>query len=505
MSDQKDVQKSASSDSGSKMTKSPTFTGHYNPELANPVVTSDAKGNNNNRSSNDNNSDSSSLFEERTSPIDKKKLKKWNPERDDFPNIFLSTTDEEKRKALIEKLPPWKVKKMKKAPKIFDTVSGPYNIQFPQDIFVPWICGKAISTYPHLPGKTQRDGDPICDSYCVQLLENNITIAVVADGCNWGRRPMEASNIAKTSFVEYLRNHCAEISDLQDCGHFLLQAISYCHSKVIEGKEDIWEAGTTTLLGGILLPLKSKNEHKNDKTSFAWVSVTIGDCKSYHYSLNTRTILDLTEGNRQNVLDAKDPGGRLGPYVGEGLPDLRNISLRYRLCEEGDIILLLSDGVHDNLDPQTLGKTPGEINSEWNSIPSWNEFPPEISEKELERVKTTYMLRMLADDLVCGGEEVQKMRNKVFSLSAPEDDSPVSPLNITTRIMKHCLNVTARGREWMEQNPKEKLPSDYAAYPGKMDHATCVTIKVGKFENVLSNKLGRQSLSKSSTSGSQAI
>ena len=68
------------------------------------------------------------------------------------------------------------------------------------------------------------------------------------------------------------------------------------------------------------------------------------------------------------------------------------------------------------------------------------------------------MLRMLADDLVCGGEEVQKMRNKVFSLNAPEEDSPTSPLNITTRVMKHCLNVTARGREWMEQNPKEKLP-----------------------------------------------
>jgi hypothetical protein len=66
---------------------------------------------------------------------------------------------------------------------------------------------------------------------------------------------------------------------------------------------------------------------------------------------------------------------------------------------------------------------------------------------------------------------------QVFSFSATDTDA-LSPLNVTSRIMKHCLGVTASGREWMEQNPKDKLPLDYVAYPGKMDHATCVVIKV---------------------------
>jgi serine/threonine protein phosphatase PrpC len=62
----------------------------------------------------------------------------------------------------------------------------------------------------------------------------------------------------------------------------------------------------------------------------------------------------LTKGNRKNVYDARDSGGRLGPYVGEGAPDLRNITANYTICEEDDIILLVSDGVHDNLDPQVI-------------------------------------------------------------------------------------------------------------------------------------------------------
>lgn len=41
----------------------------------------------------------------------------------------------------------------------------------------------------------------------------------------------------------------------------------------------------------------------------------------------------------------------------------------------------------------------------------------------------------------------------------------------------------------MEQNPKDKLPLDYKAYPGKMDHATCVVIKVGKFQTALEKAL----------------
>jgi len=32
----------------------------------------------------------------------------------------------------------------------------------------------------------------------------------------------------------------------------------------------------------------------------------------------------------------------------------------------------------------------------------------------------------------------------------------------------------------MVNQPGKRLPSDYVEYPGKMDHTTCVCIRVGK-------------------------
>ena len=53
----------------------------------------------------------------------------------------------------------------------------------------------------------------------------------------------------------------------------------------------------------------------------------------------------------------RDPGGRLGPYIGpKGGPDLRNLGLFMTLCEQDSLVFILSDGVHDNLDPEVKKK-----------------------------------------------------------------------------------------------------------------------------------------------------
>jgi len=416
----------------------------------------------------------------------KVKSKKYKAD-DDFPSIF---PDFDARTRTFEHLPLIKVKKMKKNPKVLNTVAGPYDIQYPLEIFEPWICGRSISTYPHIPGKPARDGDPICDSYCVQMLEEDSIIALVADGCNWGRRPMEASNAAKSAFIDYLRSRQADIVELRDVGHYLLQALSYCHHKIVDGKEDVWEAGTTTLLGGMLLRVKRPKEERkpsdkndeNDKYRWVWVCVSIGDCKAFHYKAAHKEIYDITAGNRRNPYDAKDPGGRLGPYIEpNGDPDLRNVTIYYTLCEENDLILILSDGVHDNLDPQVLGKLPKDAGSKYDHVDNWRGFS---TEKEAQECKDQFMKKFLINELILGGESDERLRAKVFS--PPKSDEPyVSPTPITGRIMKHCMSVTGSGREWMEQNPKEKLPNDYVLYPGKMDHATAVVIRVAQFEKEL--------------------
>jgi len=428
------------------------------------------------------NSESKTEKEEPDEMKKKGKTKKYKLD-DDFQSIF---PDGDARNRIFDHLPLIKVKKMKKNPKQLNTISGPYDIQYPLEIFEPWICGRSISTYPHIPGKPARDGDPICDSYCVQMLEEDSIIALVCDGCNWGRRPMEASNAAKSSFIDYLRSRQGDIVELRDVGHYLLQALSYCHHKIVEGKEDVWEAGTTTLLGGMLFRVKKPKEERksndeNEKYRWVWICVSIGDCKAFHYKAAQKEIYDITAGNRRNAYDAKDPGGRLGPYVGNGEPDVRNVTIYYTFCQENDLILVLSDGVHDNLDPQTLGKLPKDSGNRYSSIDNWRAF---ATEKEAQECKDQFMKKFLINELILGGESDERLRAKVFS--PPKSEEPyVSPTPITGRIMKHCMSVTGSGREWMEQNPKEKLPMDYVLFPGKMDHATAVVIRVAPFEKEL--------------------
>jgi len=115
--------------------------------------------------------------------------------------------------------------------------------------------------------------------------------------------------------------------------------------------------------------------------------------------------------------------------------------------------VIMSDGVHDNLDPQTLGKLPADMpNSSWQT---WSEVPHDA----LMTVKSEYMRTLLGEIIF-----------------ANDDTSPVS---ITARLIHHCQEVTRKAREFMENNPNKKQPTDYIEFPGKMDHTTCVTFVVG--------------------------
>ncbi len=143
-------------------------------------------------------------------------------------------------------------------------------------------------------------------------------------------------------------------------------------------------------------------------------------------------------------------GGRLGPFVGQGEPDLRNFKLYYCTCEEGDMIMIMSDGVHDNLDPMSLGKLPKDLGL---SAVKWTDVPA----REAERAKDAFMLRLGADLL----------------------GRPESPKQAGVLLLQHALNITQPSRDFMITNPKLRLPSDYTLYPGKMDHTTCLTVRVG--------------------------
>jgi len=349
---------------------------------------------------------------------------------------------------LFSKLPRWKIDRLKihTKPIIF---SGPNPDLFSEGEFHR-VHGSSISTYPHYPHSKKREGDPICDSFCIHAYENCV-IVCIADGCNWGERPREASNRCKDIFVQHLENNLGNVKRLNDLGPLLVSCLDSAHQAIIVDKPDIWMAGTSTVLGGVCLQISDSGA----ETGWMFVGVTIGDCKTFLWSQKTQVVKDLTQGNRMNITDPRDPGGRIGPYVKGGEADLRNLMVFHVPVEENDILFFLSDGVHDNLDPQTLGKSPKEFGFDGDN---WEE----VDLVEGTKVKTKYMCDLLKDFIIENGH-----------ISTPK--------LITKKIVKYCMDLTAASREYMEQNPFLALAHDYDKYPGKMDHTTCVALKVGMF------------------------
>ncbi|EGG21549.1 protein phosphatase 2C-related protein [Cavenderia fasciculata] len=350
--------------------------------------------------------------------------------------------------------------------KPFTTLFGP-RTDVPEDSqsYSNSIYCKSGSSYPkHFTGR--RQGDPICDRFKISIYREKVLV-VLADGCNWGRLPYEAATNATNAFLTFLEDNHHFINTIRKAGSFLLAAMTAAHKGIIAGKSEVWEAGTTTLIGGMLTKIKKERDNnailkRMSSLSFVevdsdWVfiGVTLGDCKAFHYSKKNKIFTDITKGNRTNVSDARDPGGRLGPYVGNGEPDLRNLSVFYKYCDEGDLILLLSDGVHDNLDPQQLGIKPRDLGIEADN---WDQAGQKYP-VETDKVKNDYRTKWLGDRF-------------------KQDD--LTPEFITNYLLKHCIETTQTSRDFMEQNTTKKLPCDYYLYPGKMDHNTCVCLKVGQ-------------------------
>jgi hypothetical protein len=57
--------------------------------------------------------------------------------------------------------------------------------------------------------------------------------------------------------------------------------------------------------------------------------------------------------------------------------------------------------------------------------------------------------------------------------------SNVTPSAITKAFVRHAKDTTIPTRTFFKENPGKRLPSDYVKYPGKIDHTTCLSFKVG--------------------------
>jgi hypothetical protein len=360
--------------------------------------------------------------------------------------------------------------------------------------FTDFVAARSISTFPFSRKLNKREGDPICDRYNYAAFKNRMLIAI-ADGCSIGTRAQQAATRAVNSFVNELRDTHMNIQELRDVGKELLRCAARVHEAIKIGKANIWDAGTTTLLAGILCQTETHASLNNCQWCFNCIS--IGDCRAYHWSRQTTRIREITEGNRTNLTDSKDPGGRLGPYIYQGAPDLRNMKLYFTGCNEGDLIIICTPGVHDNFDPQVNGYTPKDLKSLVEKVTA---FDQEYQQQQLQKGEEVLVSRIIRTqtDTVVGSidpnylpEKWEKMdppqadalkslyRTKLFEKLITELEYPINPIRVTKRIMDYCSQNTSGLREFMEQNPERVRPNDPKLYPGKIDHSTVMTLQVG--------------------------
>jgi len=360
------------------------------------------------------------------------------------------------------------------------------------------VYAKSISIYPKKPRKEGDDksagrlGDPVCDAYCFDIIGEGKAFISVADGCNWGPKPLEASRLATTTFQEAARKNYSKFSTVRETGRLLLRSFLDAHTKILEaplgrGVNDIWETGTTTLCGGVLLEL-DEEDAKKANAPYIFIVASIGDCKAFHISSLNGQVTDITTGTRppSAITNVNDPGGRLGPYVGkEGSADLRNLSVFTQLCHENDILLLVSDGVYDNFDAQQLGISVEEAKLDF---PSWEQADAHAAEKAKDNYRTQLLGKKLMElantnDADSDDDKKGKKKKKKGDDSKP-DLAKLDLQQFANVLLHHAKTVTKYSRKWMQEHPTARMPDARSkkrdpSMLGKMDHTTCLVFRVG--------------------------
>eukprot|EP01103_Thecamoeba_quadrilineata_P007108 TRINITY_DN1687_c0_g1_i5.p1 TRINITY_DN1687_c0_g1~~TRINITY_DN1687_c0_g1_i5.p1 ORF type:complete len:613 (-),score=117.97 TRINITY_DN1687_c0_g1_i5:821-2659(-) len=337
---------------------------------------------------------------------------------------------------LLSMIPKLKVKANTNPQNLCATITGPDDFEL-ETRFCDYASAWTVSTYPELQ-KGLRIGDPICDRYSIQLYEN-MTTFVIADGCSWGTRPRKAATIATTEVMSYLSSQLTTPElDSHQLAIILLKAFVLAHTKILQAEEIPIEAGTTTLLVGVVVQVRQYSDTDSvtpslglgqasyqptgpgpargpgpgsgggspstsgpgSVTRWGLFCASVGDCKAFVFSQSRKRFVDVTSGNRGGSLT--DCGGRLGPSTVEGHPDLRNLRLDFCFVEEGDIVVAATDGIYDNMDPVMLGLQPEQFGlqgkMDGGSVSSTSESW-ELLEKEkpalIRKIKAHFLVDML--------------------------------------------------------------------------------------------------------------
>lgn len=276
--------------------------------------------------------------------------------------------------------------------------------------------------------------------------EQGAQVAVFADGCGQNKLSQDAARIGSKAAHDYVKNHKSEIKTVRDAVRIQIDGVLAAHKAINEQEIDESTSGRQTTTLASVMAVDGR-----------LVGVTVGDSKVF--IIRKGKILEPTAASRDLSFDAKDPGGRIGFTSEEKIPDLRNLCCFDIPLEDEDVVCLVSDGIHDNLDPDTLGLSPlqidaeGELKDEKLTLSggdyNWNVGNPDHREKA-----KAFMHAKL-------GEVVKDKGTPAEIGKALEEHAEQSTIDIKVAMLKG-----------------EKTMVPHHELRGKQDHAKVIVFKV---------------------------
>lgn len=346
---------------------------------------------------------------------------------------------------------------------------GPLEDETEMDKYTSFAGGKVTSTYPFDKDRNLRMNDPIAD-HCGLVAWSNRMLAVVADGSGRGHKAQQAASRAVDTFLSDFVDPKTTPQDLRELATEMLRSLGHCHENIMAGAQNIWHSGTTTLLAAFLVEIEPSSMTNNQK--WCVVCVNVGDGKAFLWNKTSKLVREVT--NKVVPDDPNDPGGRLGPYIYQGAPDLRDLSFSYAFCSEDEFVILCTDGVYDNFDPQRSGILPKDVPGLVGNSVAGNS----LSDIRPEQLKARW--DQLDSSTAC--ELRAACRIRTLEQIIDSGDATPNARSLMRNIVNYCVRQTRSLREFCEQYPNQKLPNDVQQFPGSMDHLTCLAFQVGSVQ-----------------------
>jgi len=228
------------------------------------------------------------------------------------------------------------------------------------------IYARSSHSYPRLCTKPvdQCLEFQVADSY-VGFGDHGRMLLGVADGVGHGPASQLAAQAALHGVLCHLLSSFTgkkPINSTHTCIRVLLEAVLFAAQSHVRCLSD----QNTTLLCGMLAEIESPSSHHK----WVYSGVSVGDTKLYRCSVQMGSVQEITMSDPQKE-SVRDAGGHLGEH-----PSFLNLHSICCVLDEGDILLSLSDGVHDNLEPEYLGISPhyfGFPQKRWSELPQSTE------------------------------------------------------------------------------------------------------------------------------------